>query len=316
MPAWSTYLRQNVHNVQFNTVFWNPPPFVWRHPAPPTPKSLKIYECHIGMSSEEQTVASFEHFTDNILPKIVETGYNCVQIMAIQEHAYYASFGYHVTNFFATSGRYGPPDGLKRLIDTAHSMGIIVLMDLIHSHASSNVMDGISNWDGTNHHYFHEGQRGYHSQWDSRLFNYSHWEVLRFLLSNIAWWMEEFHFDGFRFDGITSMLYKHHGIRYSFSGQYHEYFDDHLVDLEAVRYLMLANHLIKTINPNAVIIAEDVSGFPTLCCSIEDGGIGFDYRLNMSIPDKWIQLLKEFKDDDWNMGNITYTLTNRRSKEK
>nr|BAG60255.1 unnamed protein product [Homo sapiens] len=235
--------------------------------------------------------------------------------MAIMEHAYYASFGYQITSFFAASSRYGTPEELQELVDTAHSMGIIVLLDVVHSHASKNSADGLNMFDGTDSCYFHSGPRGTHDLWDSRLFAYSSWEVLRFLLSNIRWWLEEYRFDGFRFDGVTSMLYHHHGVGQGFSGDYSEYFGLQ-VDEDALTYLMLANHLVHTLCPDSITIAEDVSGMPALCSPISQGGGGFDYRLAMAIPDKWIQLLKEFKDEDWNMGDIVYTLTNRRYLEK
>ncbi|GLD67396.1 1,4-alpha-glucan-branching enzyme [Lates japonicus] len=116
------------------------------------------------------------------------------------------------------------------------------------------------------------------------------WEVLRFLLSNLRWWMEEYRFDGFRFDGITSMLYHHHGIGTGFSGDYSEYFGLQ-VDEDSLVYLMLANHILHTLYPDCITIAEDVSGMPALCRGVEEGGLGFDYRLAMAIPDKWIQQL-------------------------
>jgi 1,4-alpha-glucan branching enzyme len=259
-------------------------------------------------------VTQYTEFTKLVLPRIKKLGYNTIQLMAIMEHPYYASFGYQVTSFFACTSRCGTPEELKQLIDTAHSMGLTVLIDIVHSHASKNVLDGLNQFDGTDHQYFHAGGRGRHDLWDSRLFNYGHPEVLRFLLSNLRFWLEEFQFDGFRFDGVTSMIYRHHGIATGFSGHYDEYFGDS-VDLEALCYLQLANHMLETMYPNAVSIAEDVSGMPTLCRPVSEGGIGFHYRLNMSVPDMWIKLLKEKSDDEWNMGNITFTLTNRRFKE-
>ncbi|MXQ82054.1 hypothetical protein E5288_WYG012488 [Bos mutus] len=287
----------------------------FKHSKPKKPKGLRIYESHVGISSYEGKIASYKHFTCNVLPRIKDLGYNCIQLMAIMEHAYYASFGYQITSFFAASSRYGTPEELKELVDTAHSMGITVLLDVVHSHASKNSEDGLNMFDGTESCYFHYGPRGTHLLWDSRLFAYASWEVLRFLLSNIRWWLEEYGFDGFRFDGVTSMLYHHHGIGENFSGDYHEYFGLQ-VDEDALTYIMLANHLVHTLYPDSVTIAEDVSGMPALCSPISQGGGGFDYRLAMAIPDKWIQLLKEYKDEDWNMGNIVYTLTNRRYLEK
>ncbi|CAG0900093.1 unnamed protein product, partial [Cyprideis torosa] len=253
------------------------------------------------------------------------------QLMAIMEHVYYASFGYQVTNFFAASSRYGTPEELKELIDAAHGMGITVLLDVVHSHASKNVLDGLNQWDGDNSTYFHDGGKGNHDLWDSRLFNYTEWEVLRFLLSNLRWYLEVFKFDGFRFDGVTSMLYHHHGMSYGFSGEegygfsgeegygfsgdYNEYFGLG-TDTDSLVYLMLANHMIHKIYPNAITVAEDVSGMPALCRPVEEGGTGFDYRLGMAIPDQWIKFLKEEKDEDWHMEKLVWILTNRRHQEK
>jgi 1,4-alpha-glucan branching enzyme len=317
-PAWSQFLIQNPDTFLYDTLFWNPPAewtYHWKHEAHvPRQGALRIYECHIGMASNEPRIGSYAEFRDNVLPRIKRLGYTAIQIMAIMEHAYYASFGYHVTNFFACSSRCGTPEDLKSLIDAAHGMGLQVLMDVVHSHASSNILDGINHFDGTDNQYFHAGERGHHRLWDSRCFDYGSWEVLRFLLSNLRWWMDEYHFDGFRFDGVTSMLYTHHGVGMSFSGDYREYFGMH-VDIDACVYLMLANDLLHNFYPGvALTIAEDVSGMPTLCRPVAEGGLGFDYRLAMAIPDKWIELLKT-SDDDWDMGNIAFTLMNRRYKE-
>jgi 1,4-alpha-glucan branching enzyme len=237
--------------------------------------------------------------------------------MAIQEHAYYASFGYHVTNFFGVSSRCGTPDELKYLVDKAHSMGISVLMDLVHSHSSSNVTDGINMFDGSDGQYFHSGPQGYHWMWDSRCFNYGEWEVMRFLLSNLRYWMEEFKFDGFRFDGVTSMMYKHHGLQVAFTGNYDEYFGM-ATDVDAMVYLALANDMLHTLYDGKVTtIAEDVSGMPTLCRPVQEGGVGFDYRLQMAIADKWVEVLSEWgSDENWEMGNLVFTMENRRYGEK
>uniref|UniRef100_UPI00398F4308 1,4-alpha-glucan-branching enzyme isoform X2 n=1 Tax=Pristiophorus japonicus TaxID=55135 RepID=UPI00398F4308 len=313
---WARYVTQEVNGPTYGWVHWDPPQrYVRKHPHPPRPKSVRIYEAHVGIASPEGKIASYKNFTHNMLVRIKDLGYNCIQLMAIMEHAYYASFGYQVTSFFAASSRYGTPDELKELIDTAHSMGLVVLLDVVHSHASKNTEDGLNLFDGTDSCFFHSGTRGTHSQWDSRLFNYSNWEVLRFLLSNLRWWVEEYYFDGFRFDGVTSMLYHHHGIDVGFSGDYSEYFGLQ-VDEDSLVYLILSNYMLHTFYPDFITIAEDVSGMPTLCRPVVEGGAGFDFRLAMAIPDKWIQILKELKDEDWNMGNIIYTLTNRRYGEK
>ena len=317
-PIWSHYLIQNKQSFIFDSVLWNPEKkYEWKYPKPhlSKPKTLRVYESHVGMATKEQKVGSYREFADNVIPRIKKVGYNAVQLMAIMEHADYASFGYHVNNLFAVASRFGTPEELMYLIDTAHQNGIFVIMDIVHSHASNNVNDGFNYWDGTDYLYFHGGDKGKHVLWDSRLFNYGSYETLRLLLSNCAFYSNVYHFDGFRFDGITSILYKNHGINYGFSGDYHEYFGENF-DEDGGIYLMLANKLIHEINPDAITIAEDVSGMPGLCRPVEEGGFGFDYRLNMSVCDKWIQLLKEYSDENWNMGNIVFTLTNRRYNEK
>lgn len=317
LPAWITRVTQDLSvSPAYDGIFWNPPQkYIWKNKPPPKPAAVKVYEAHVGISTTDPRVGTYKEFTQNILPRIHRLGYNTIQLMAVMEHAYYASFGYQITSFFAVSSRYGPPEDLKELIDTAHGLGITVLLDVVHSHASKNVLDGLNDFDGTEYQYFHGGSKGQHELWDSRLFNYGKHEVLRFLLSNLRFFIDVYHFDGFRFDGVTSMLYLHHGIGTGFSGGYHEYFGPS-VDEEGVVYLMLANIMLRKLNPNIITIAEDVSGMPTLCIPTELGGIGFDYRLAMAIPDMWIKLLKEKSDDDWNMGNICWTLTNRRHMEK
>lgn len=301
--------------------FWNPTTkYQFKNSRPQLPNSLKIYEAHIGISTPDPKIGTYKEFTKNILPMIKDLGYNTIQLMSIMEHAYYASFGYQITSFFAISSRFGTPEDLMELIDTAHGLGIRVLLDIVHSHASKNVDDGLNMFDGTDYCYFHSGGKGVHDQWDSRLFNYGSYETLRFLLSNLKYYLQEFKFDGFRFDGVTSMLYLHHGIGAGFSGDYNEYLSPFgPVDKEALSYLMLANDLCESYgNENdcsITTIAEDVSGYPTLCMPRSYGGVGFNYRLAMSIPDMWIKFLKHEKDDDWDMGKISHTLSNRRYKE-
>lgn len=316
LSPWATYVKPPENSFQYEMIFWNPPkPYKFKNTKVRAPYNMKIYEAHVGISSEKGEIATYDYFTDHILPRIKRQGYNAIQLMAIMEHAYYGCFGYQVTSFFAASSRYGTPDGLKRLIDTAHSYGIYVLLDVVHSHACKNVLDGLNQFDGTNSCFFHDGPRGEHYLWDSRLFDYNQTEVLRFLLSNLCWYLEEYQFDGFRFDGVTSMLYHSHGLGQGFSGDYHEYFGLN-TDTESFNYLQLANYVCHRLHPNCITIAEDVSGMPALCRPVEEGGGGFDYRLGMAIPDKWIKILKHEVDENWNMGDIVHTLTNRRWKEK
>lgn len=319
LSPWAKYVVKPPKElgVNYQQRVYHPPAhdrYMFRHKKPTRPRTLRIYECHVGIATSELGVGTYRNFADNVIPRIKYVGYNTIQVMAVMEHAYYASFGYQVTSFFAASSRCGTPDDLKYMVDKAHEAGLFVLLDVVHSHASKNTQDGLNQFDGTNACYFHDGSRGEHSLWDSRLFNYSEYEVLRFLLSNLRWWHDEYNFDGYRFDGVTSMLYHSRGIGEGFSGDYNEYFGLN-VDTEALIYLAIANEFLHKMDPNVITIAEDVSGMPTLCRPTEEGGVGFDYRLGMAIPDKWIQLLKTKKDEDWNIGNLVHTLTNRRWME-
>ncbi|PAA81261.1 hypothetical protein BOX15_Mlig003792g2, partial [Macrostomum lignano] len=320
LSPWAPYVTRPPKGAPSGTVYeqrlWNPPkPYKLNVPRPPVPASLRIYEAHVGISSPEERVATYDYFRESVLPRVRDLGYNCIQLMAVMEHAYYASFGYQITSFFAASSRYGTPCELKQLIDAAHSMGIIVLLDIVHSHASNNTIDGLNQFDGSNNCYFHDGPRGRHDLWDSRLFNYTSLEVLRFLLSNLTWWIEEYGFDGFRFDGCMSMLYHHHGLNHNFSGHYDEYFGMS-VDTESLTYLALANWLLHKAHPFVITVAEEVSGLPGLCRPVEHGGYGFDYRLAMAVPDLWIKLLKGVPDQDWDVAKICFELENRRYGEK
>lgn len=268
-----------------------------------------IYEAHVGMSSEDYGISTYRRFADEVLPHIKDAGYNTVQLMAIMEHPYYGSFGYQVSNFYAASSRFGYPADLKYLVNKAHGMGLRVLLDVVHSHAVANTLEGLNLFDGTVHQFFHEGAKGDHPAWGTKLFNYDKPEVIHFLLSNLKFWMEEYHFDGFRFDGVTSMLYHDHGLGVAFSSL-DMYFSMN-TDVEAVTYLQLANDLIHEMKPGALTIAEDMSGMPGMCEPVKDGGVGFNYRLGMGLPDMWIKLIKEKRDEDWNLGSIWHELTFR-----
>ena len=316
IPVWATRVVQDEQTKLFAAQIWLPgQSFKWKndHKRKKVEVPL-IYEAHVGMASEKEGVGSYNEFTNDILPRIHKAGYNTIQLMAIQEHPYYGSFGYHVSSLFAPSSRFGTPDELKDLIDTAHGMGISVIMDLVHSHAVKNELEGMGLFDGSLYQFFHDNHRREHVAWDSLCYNYAKNEVLHLLLSNVKYWLEEFHFDGFRFDGVTSMIYLDHGLEKSFT-DYQQYFDGGQ-DEDALTYMILANKLIKQCNENTMSIAEEMSGYPGLAAPIEQGGIGFDYRLAMGTPDYWIKLIKELKDEEWKVGNIFYELSNKREEEK
>lgn len=316
IPAWAVRVVQDEDTKIFSAQVWNPEKkYEWKHifhRINDTP--LLIYECHIGMGQDQEKVGTYNEFRENIIPRIVKAGYNCLQIMAIQEHPYYGSFGYHVSSFFAPSSRFGTPEELKMLIDEAHSNGLAVIMDIVHSHAVKNEIEGLGNLAGDPNQYFYPGERHEHPAWDSLCFDYGKDEVVHFLLSNCKYWLTEFHFDGFRFDGVTSMLYYSHGLGEAFVN-YEDYYNGHQDD-NAICYLTLANKLIHEINPYAVTIAEEVSGMPGVAAKFDDGGLGFDYRMAMNIPDYWIKTIKEVPDENWKPSSIFWEIKNRRPDEK
>ena len=314
LPSHVRRVIQDEYTKIYSAQVWDPlNPYQMRHERPKRTDYPLIYEAHIGMSTEHRRVSTFTEFRLFVLPRIVDLGYNTIQLMAVQEHPYYGSFGYQVANFFAVSSRFGTPDELKALIDAAHSMGIRVIMDIVHSHAVNNEEEGLSRFDGSYDQYFYPGERGYHPLWGSRCFDYGKHEVLNFLLSNCKYWLEEFRFDGYRFDGITSMLYWDHGINKDFT-EYSLYYDGNQ-DESAITYLALANRVIHQVDPEAITIAEDMSGMPGVASPLEYGGMGFDYRMNMGTPDYWIKLLKEKRDEEWHVGDLFYELTNKREEE-
>ncbi|MGH4137968.1 alpha-amylase family glycosyl hydrolase [Clostridium sp.] len=317
IPLYIKRTVQNPNTHDFVGQIWQPDyDFKWQDSEFNVAKesALFIYEAHVGMAQEKEGMGTFKEFTEITLPRIKAAGYNTVQLMAIMQHPYYASFGYQVSNFFAVSSWFGTPEDLKVLINTAHKMGIAVLLDLVHSHSIKNIAEGINEFDGTDYQFFNTGALGDHSAWGTKLFNYGKPEVLHFLLSNIKFWLEEYHFDGYRFDGVSSMLYHHNGLGVAFT-DYSKYFSMD-TDIEAITYLQFANDLIREINPNAVTIAEDMSGMPGMCLPVAFGGLGFDYRLSMGVPDLWVKMLKELPDEKWSMNQLWYELTSRRPCEK
>lgn len=314
IPATITRVVQDPESHDFAGEVWDPAEaYEWKNDFDPSVITAPVvYEAHVGMSGEEARIHSYREFAQEVLPRIAAGGYNTVQLMAVQEHPYYGSFGYHVSNFFAASSRFGTPEDLKFLIDTAHGLGLAVLLDVVHSHSVKNLAEGLNNLDGSGHLYFHGDGRGEHPQWDSKCFDYGREEVRRFLLSNVRYWLEEFRFDGFRFDGVTSMLYWHRGA--TAFDHYDKYFV-HDVDEDAILYLQLATTLARDLRPGALLVAEDMSGMPGLCRPVADGGVGFTHRLAMGLPDFWIKLLKHTRDEDWNLDDLWHTLTNRRYGE-
>ncbi|KAK2970941.1 hypothetical protein RJ640_004733, partial [Escallonia rubra] len=318
VPAWATYVLPDADGKQAFAVHWEPPPehaYYWKHNHPKVPKSLRIYECHIGISGLEQKISSFNNFTEKVLPHVKEAGYNAIQLIGVVEHKDYSSIGYRVTNLYAASSRYGTPDDFKRLVDEAHGLGLLVFLDIVHSYSAADEMVGLSLFDGSNDCYFHTGKRGHHKFWGTRMFKYGDLDVLHFLLSNLNWWVVEYHIDGFHFHSLASMMYTHNGFA-SFTSDMDEYCDQY-VDKDALLYLILGNEILHSLHPNIITIAEDATLYPGLCEPTSQGGLGFDYYVNLSASEMWLWFLENVPDHDWSMSKIVSTLTgNRQSADK
>ncbi|CAL1354143.1 unnamed protein product [Linum trigynum] len=309
VPAWATYVQPDPDGKQAYAIHWEPSPecaYKWKYTAPKVSKSLRIYECHVGISGSEPKIASFSDFTEKVLPHIKEAGYNAIQLIGVVEHKDYYTVGYRVTNFFAVSSRYGTPDDFKRLVDEAHGLGLLVFLEIVHSYAAADEMVGLSLFDGSNDCYFQTGKRGHHKFWGTRMFKYGDQEVLQFLLSNLNWWVVEYQIDGFQFHSLSSMIYTHNGFA-SFTGDLEEYCNQY-VDKDALQYLMFANELLHAIHPNIITIAEDATSYPGLCEPISQGGLGFDYYVNLSVSEMWLSLLQTVPGHEWSMSKIVSTL--------
>lgn len=309
VPAWATYVIPGADGKEAFAVHWEPPPesaYKWRNKRPSKPKSLRIYECHIGISGQEPNIATFADFVHKVLPHVKDAGYNAIQLIGIVEHRDYSSVGYKVTNLFAVSSRYGNPEDFKFLVDEAHGLGLVVFLDIVHSYAAADEMVGLSLFDGSNDCYFHSGKRGHHKFWGTRMFKYEDLDVMHFLLSNLNWWLEEYHVDGFHFHSLPSMIYKHNGFA-SFTGDMEEYCNQY-VDKDALFYLILANEILHVLHPDIITVAEDATLYPGLCEPISQGGLGFDYYVNLSAPDMWVSLIQNVPDQEWSMSKIVNTL--------
>ncbi|XP_060667891.1 1,4-alpha-glucan-branching enzyme 3, chloroplastic/amyloplastic isoform X2 [Ziziphus jujuba] len=309
LPAWATYVQPDADGNQAFAIHWEPPPeeaYKWKNSRPSVPQSLRIYECHVGISGSEPKISSFNDFIEKVLPHVKESGYNAIQLIGAVEHKDYFTVGYRVTNLFAVSSRYGTPEDFKRLVDEAHGLGLLVFLDIVHSYSAADEMVGLSMFDGSNDCYFHTGKRGHHKDWGTRMFKYGDHDVLHFLLSNLNWWVVEYQIDGFQFHSLSSMIYTHNGFA-SFTGDLDEYCNQY-VDKDALLYLILANEILHTLHPNIITIAEDATFYPGLCESTSQGGLGFDYYVNLSVSEMWLSFLENVPDHEWSMNKIVSTL--------
>lgn len=316
MPAWARCTQQDRETGEFCALVpADLLAFAWRHPRPPPRAAPRVYEAHVGISSAEPTIAGWTHFRQRVLPRLVRLGYDALLLIGVLEHGFYGSFGYQVTSFFAPSSRFGSPHELQQLVDAAHGYGLLVLFELVHSHASANTREGLSALD-----YFAEGELGWHAEWGTRMFDYTRLEVLRFLLSQVAWFAEAYRVDGFRFDAVSAAIYQHRSLggRGKFDSGYAEYFGEGAdVDVAALVYFQLVNHMThELVRPPLLTIAEEHSGLPGLCAAVSELGVGFDFRQAMGVPPLWERLLSAPPSARMGMAELVTVHCRRRDEER
>lgn len=320
VPAFAVWVEQNRDNEdEWCARVWDPPePHRFLYPRPARAAFPRIYEAHVGIArpllgKKPKQYGTYEYFARKVLPRIAEGGYTAVQLMGIAEHPLYKSFGYQVSSYFAPSSRFGTPDEFKTLVDEAHRLGLAVYLDITHSHSCPNTEQGLARYDTTNY-FFHKKK----TQWATLSFDYGLEATRRFLLSNCRWWMEEFKVDGFRFDAVGNMIYTDHGLGDDFSHVGRCFYGaggTSRLDENGVLYLSLANTLVHELAPEAFTVAEEFSGAPGMSCAPEQGGLGFDRRFAMGIPDYWAKFIRG-EGSGTSMGMLWHEMTNRRWYDK
>lgn len=321
VPAWARCTAQDPFTGDMCAVV--PPQgleeYAWCHPRPAPLPSPRVYEVHVGISSTSPIVADWSHLRHEVLPRVVALGYTALLLMAVQEHGLYCSFGYQVTSFFAPPSRFGSPVDLQALIDAAHGYGLQVFVELVHSHASANPHEGLHAFDGSDGLYFLDGPAGWHAEWGTRLFDFGRLEVLRFLLCQVCWFAEAYRVDGFRFDAVSTALYRHRSL--DGHGRFDKGLDDYFgpnsgMDVAALTYFKLVNLLThELVQPPLVTIAEEHSGLPGLCAPVLERGVGFDFRQAMGLAPLWERLLST-PSARIDMAHLSEELCRRRIEER
>ena len=287
--------------------------------SPPTrlqkqPEHLKVYELHIGLAASGPRIGTYLEVAHDVIHRVKYAGYTAVQLMAVHEHPYYGSFGYHVSNPYGICSRFGTRQDFKYLVDNCHEVGLLVIIDLVHAHAVKNLSEGLGEFDGQDGYLFKTGQNALHPAWDSLVYDYENQATVSYLLSNARYWIEEYGIDGFRVDGVTSILYNDHGIGHTgFTDN--DYLGSNL-NQSGLLYLVLLCKLAHELRPDFILIAEDVSGLPGLARPALLGGVGFDYRLQMGLPDFFESVAKDVMDDGISPSRIWHALVSRRFDER
>ena len=275
---------------------------------------MNIYEVHAGSwkrkplsdpanASEWEKTSNFLTYTelaDELIPYVKEMGYTHIELMPVMEHPLDASWGYQVTGYFAATSRFGEPEGLKYLINKAHRNNIGVILDWVPGHFCRDA-HGLSEFNGK---FLYE--KDLHPNWGTAKFDFGRPEVRTFLLSNAHFWLEEYHADGIRVDGVSSMLYLNFGVENKKDYKFNRFGTEE--NLEATAFLRELSRMAGERHPGAVLIAEESTAWPLVTYPPKDGGLGFHYKWDMG----WMHDTLDYFSTDFdyrpaNHGKLTFS---------
>ena len=235
---------------------------------------MSVYEMHLASWRRGKT---WHDLADELPAYLSDLGFTHVELMPVMQHPFGGSWGYHVTSYFAPDSRFGDPDGFRLLVDKLHQAGIGVILDWVPGHFATDEW-ALPMFDGTPLYEDPNPQRGWHKEWGSHIFNFGRHEVRNFLYANALYWLEEFHADGLRVDGVASMLYLDYSRE---EGEWTPNKYGGRENLEAVQFLQEMNATVYKRVPGAVTIAEESTSWPQVTGPTSSGGLGFGFKWNM-----------------------------------
>ena len=257
----------------------------------PLESPMSIYEVHLGSWRKHNDAESFSYcdLAVELVEYVTRMGFTHVEFLPVSEHAYYPSWGYQVTGFYAPTSRYGNPDDFAALVDALHAAGVGVILDWVPAHFPKDDY-ALARFDGTALYEHDDPRRGEHPDWGTHIFNYSRNEVRNFLTANALYWCDRFHVDGLRVDAVASMLYLDYSRE---EGEWVPNEHGGREDLEAIGFLQHVNHHVLTRHPGAVMIAEESTSWPKVSHPPDYGGLGFSLKWNMGWMHDNLSFLKQ-----------------------
>ncbi|AEA33922.1 1,4-alpha-glucan branching protein GlgB [Hippea maritima] len=255
---------------------------------------ISIYEVHLGSFmrkvEENNRWLTYKELADKLLCYVKDMGFTHIELLPITEHPFDGSWGYQTIGYFAPTSRYGTPQDFMEFVDIMHQGGVGVILDWVPSHFATDG-HGLLNFDGTCLYEHKDPRLGYHPQWRSAIFNYGRNEVREFLISSAVFWLEKYHIDGLRVDGVASMLYRDFARK---DGEWIPNKYGGRENLEAIDFLKQLNKTVYSMFDGVMSIAEESTSFPKVSWPVHEGGLGFGFKWNMG----WMHdTLKYFKTD-------------------